>query len=148
VNKSYQSEGMIKTPSRREHGYSFIENFQPYNRVITEVVLPLKILKANDTLSLLCKLYNPATYAIHYNSAGEFRPVLSYTIRAEDGSFYQEHIPVKEYEAGDIAGNTYVDFAFTYIAPEKPGRYSLYIVYWLPVAGQLGTAKPAVFIVR
>ena len=148
LNKSLRPVGMIKTPNRREHGYSFIDSFQPYNRIVTAVTLPSEKLKAKDTLLLVCKLHTDERYALHYAPSGEFRPILSYTVCREDGSFYQQHMPIREYDYRDLPQNATDEFTFTFIVPEKPGHYSLYIVYWIPVAGQMGDAKPAVFTVR
>ena len=148
LNKSLQPEGLIKTPNRREHGYSFIENFQPFNRMVTEAMLPSETMKAKDTLTVHCKLHNPSRDTLHFHQSDEFCPVLSWVIREESGTFYQQHLPVKEYEYQDIPGKSSVEFTFTFDAPEKPGRYQLYMVYWLPVAGHLGSSKPAVFTIR
>jgi len=148
LNKSLRPVGMIKTPNRREHGYSYIDSFQPYNHIVTSVTLPSEMLKAKDTLVLVCTLHTDGGYALHYAPSGEFRPILSYTVCREDGSFYQQHLPIREYDYRDLPQNATDEFNFTFIVPEKPGHYRLYIVYWIPVAGQMGDAKPALFNVR
>ena len=145
LNKSLQPVDRIKTPNRREYGYSYIESFQPYNRVRTVVTLPSETLKANDTLLLHCILYNDKRYTLHYEPAGSFSPVLSYTICKKDRSFYQQHISMPEYDYSDLPSESSVEFTFTFVTPQKPGQYILYVAYWLPVAGHLGNPKPAVF---
>ncbi|MBN2272749.1 MAG: glycosyltransferase family 39 protein [Bacteroidales bacterium] len=148
LHKSLQPTGMIKTPNRREHGYSFIDIFQPYNRIETELFLPADILGPGDTLTVRCKLRNSGKYPVHYENTGKTHPVLSYTIRDEKGSFYRDHVPVKEYQDKTIPGKGTVDFSFKFVTPDKPGRYNVYMVYWWQATGHLGDPRPAVITVK
>lgn len=145
LNKSLQPEGMIKTPNRREYGYSYRESFQPYNRIRTEVALLPVTLKAEDTLDLHCTLFNDESYTLHFDTTCRFRPVLCCTICRKNGTFYQQPVPVHEFDYRVLPPMTSAAFDFRFVTPRIPGDYVLYVVFRMPDAGQWGNPKPAAF---
>jgi hypothetical protein len=145
---SPEPDSTLNSPMNREFGYSFIENYQPLNRLTLETEMPSRTMNAGDTLTLFCRITNPLAYHFCFNQTGRFRPVLSSVIRSENSTFYQppRNIGVQDSIVLPEKGSTVLPFVF--VAPEKPGKYTLYVVFRLPVAGNMGNAIPAVFRIR
>jgi hypothetical protein len=134
--------------SREPDGFLASPDYQPLNRIHLETILPPQAVKAGDTLNVLCRITNPVSYSFRFDQSVKFRPVLSSVICNQDGSFYQPPVPIGEYEIIRLAEKESVTLNYTIVAPDKPGRYILYTVFWLPVAGNMGNPAPADFRIR
>jgi hypothetical protein len=145
---SPEPDGTLPSPINHEFGYSFIENYQPLNRLTLETVLPAQVMKAGDTITGLCRISNPMSYPFSFTQTGKFKPVLSSVICNHDRSFYQPPLAIGEQENVPLWEKGSASLSFAFIAPGKPGKYTLYTIFRLPVAGNMGDPVPAVFRVR
>lgn len=145
---SPEPDGTLPSPVNREFGYSFIENYQPLNRLTLETTLLSQDVKAGDTLSIRCRICNPVSYSFCFSQTGKYKPVLSSVICNKDGSFYQPPLPVGEQDSIRLSEKECITLAYTIVAPVKPGKYRLFTVFRLPLAGNLGNPVPADFRVR
>jgi hypothetical protein len=145
---SPEPDGTLASPMNHDFGYSLIENYQPLNRLTLETILPSPFVKAGDTITVQCRISNPASYPFCFAQTGKFRPVLSSVICNKDGSFYQPPVPIGEHDSILPAEKGSSILSFSLVAPGKPGKYILYTVFRLPVAGNMGNPVPAVFRVR
>jgi hypothetical protein len=145
---SLEPDGTLPSPMNQAFGYSFIENYQPLNRLALETILPSRDVKAGDTLSILCRIRNPLAYSFRFSQTGKYRPVLSSVICNEDGSFFQPPLPVGEHDSIRLAEKGCISLTYGFVAPDKPGKYRLFTVFRLPVAGSLGNPVPADIRVR
>jgi hypothetical protein len=96
---SPEPDGTLPSPMNHEFGYSFIENYQPLNRLTLETILLSQDVKAGDTLSILCRIRNPVSYSFRFSRTGKYKPVLTSAICNKDGSFYQPPLPVGEQDS-------------------------------------------------
>jgi len=145
---SPEPDGTLASPMNQEFGYSFIENYQPLNRLNLETILPSQDLKAGDTLNVICRIRNPVSHSFHLSQSGKYKPVLFSVICNEDGSFYQPPLPAGEQDSIRLAEKGCITLTYAIVAPVKPGKYRLFTVFRLPVAGNLGKPVPADFRVR
>ena len=144
---SPEPDGTFPSPMNQAFGYSFIENYQPLNRLSIKTILPQQVIGAEDTITVHCTIHNPTTYSFSFTRNGKARPRLSYVICDEKGAFYRPHTATGENEYHEITGKGSIELTYRLSAPVKPGRYGLYTVYWLPVAGNMGNAVPAALTV-
>jgi hypothetical protein len=142
---SIEPEAYIIPPTKGRHGYSMIDNYQPFNRIVTTTLLPSGAIKTKDSITVHCTLHNTAAYPILFPKSGNGSPVLSYVISDRKGSIIVPHTPAGKFNYSMIqeGGNLSLDFQIA--VPEKPGRYYVYTIFWLPVAGNMGNAKPCTF---
>ena len=145
---SPEPDGFLPSPVKQKFGYSFIEDYQPLNRIHVETILPSKAVKAGDSLNVRYRISNTVSYPFHFAQTGKFRPVLSSVICNADGSFYQPPLSIGEQDNIRLAANGSIIQTYAIVAPDKPGRYFLYTVFRLPVVGNMGKPVPADFRVR
>jgi len=145
---SPEPDGTLASPINHEFGYCFFENYQPLNRLTMDTTLPSQTVNSGDTIGVCCRISNTASYSILIAQSGKFKPVLSFVICNEDGSFYQPPRSIGKQEAMRLEEKGSATLYFTFVAPDKPGKYSLYTIFQLPAACNMGNPVPAIFNVR
>jgi hypothetical protein len=145
---SPEPDGMLESPMNHAFGYSFIENYQPLNRLLLETLVSSKVVKPLDTITVQCRISNPASFPFCFDQTGKFRPVLSSVICNKDGSFYQPPSSIGGDEGMRLEEKGSAILTYALPAPDKPGKYLLYTIFRLPVAGNMGNPVSAVFSVQ